>query len=1824
MLLLGELSDQDAAPLEEHLLTCQTCVARTRSLRSADTLLVALQREGGQSFSAAQSSAIDQLVRRFSDRSHLATHSSLLDSTQDFGPKSSAEYEDLTSLLEPAAAPDELGRLGGFRVLKLLGQGGMGAVFLAEDIQLRRQVALKVIRPEQARRTGAVERFLREARAAAAVRHDNVVTIYQVGEARGIPFIAQELLDGETLDECLKRDRRLPIAEALRIGREIAAGLAAAHHRGLLHRDVKPSNIWLEEHSGPAKGQSSIPPPSPQPLASSRSSSRVKILDFGLARSQEGDEQLTQSGTIVGTPAYMSPEQATGQPLDARSDLFSLGGVLFRMVTGRLPFQGNNTLSMLRSLALDDPPPASSLNPDVPAELSDLIAELLQKDCERRPASAEVVRARLAAIESAWGRRPAGQEISADPTIQFPITIAGSKLAAGARRGSARGATAGLPSSASARRRWINALLAAALIASLALAAIFLRVETPAGTIVLEVDQPELAGAVVSVDDQQKITIQTKGSQEPIEVTADANQHTLRVIKGGFETFTKEFTVKSGQAQPIRVHLEPRRAVSSAKKPPSTTTVVGSGATAGLPSSARSDGFALEFNGKDSYVTLPTLRYDGSHPVTLEATIVPYGNQSRGDVIGDRGTISLGFPAGGSSDSKRAHGHFRVTLRDGEQRGVWGNEPVQLHKRLCIGAVLTDSVIRIFVDGKLQESKELNAPFQVNNRAFIFASAQSGPTFLHSFLGLIDEVRISKVARYTGDYSPVARFEPDADTLALYHFDEGQGDILTDSSGNNHHGKIVNAKWVPGIAGGPPAATPQSAAPPLAIAPFDADQAKAHQEAWANHLGVPVEQTNSIGIKLRLIPPGEFKMGSTDEQVEAALRLAEEIKAVPIAKDRIQRAERPQHRVVITKPFLLGTTEVTIAQFREFVVAANYVTDTERLGGGHAGRRDLAGRDIYDPQRTWQLPGFDVTDESPVAQITWNDAVAYCDWLSQQEQTTYRLPTEAEWEYACRAGTTAHYSFGDDVNLLAQYAWYDGNSSSGPHPVGTKLPNAFGLFDMHGNLWEWCADYFETRWYEKFSPIDPNGPSSGTSRVLRGGNFTPSASQCRSAYRADNPPSGRFNSVGFRVVRELTVPLGNPKSEIANPKSTTAGYALEFNGKDSYVDLPTLRYDGSHPITLEATIVPFQNGSRGHVIGDINSRNVNGEERVGGVSLRFPHGYGADAARGVFEEHHSGGAFTNDTLVPNKRIHVAGVMGDGSLRLYVDGKLQATRKVTTSYQPSPDSFSIGARMKGMERGSYFSGVIDEVRVSRVARYSTDFTPPERFEPDQDTLALYHFDEGSGIELKDSSGNNHHCKIVNAKWVNGIAGGPPSSTATHTSLDFSARAPSGGTARVELPEWLPNGPLTIEMYTTPRVVPPPNRFRRFFVQGGGGELAQFGDAWTWQISRPKEDRLDRVFEPKSVIAGKRVHVAAISTGKELRLFLDGRPMGSTPITIALGTEPRGMLIGGNAPGSGADPTEATIDELRISKIARYDAPFTPPPAPLASDANTIGLYHFDEGQGDVLTDSSGNARHGTIVGAQWIAAPAAGVPLQSQANPKSKIENPKSESPGGFALEFNGKDSYVDLPTLHYDGSHPTTIEATVKAYSSDFGVVIGDVEMVPESKGVARAGSAIYFPSGAPKSRGAKGAYNITGTVAGINLFTLEAAAPDRITHLAAIIDNSTARLFVNGKLQGTVALRGKYNPSPQSFLLGVRSFADRTSLEAHYRGIIDEVRISKVARYTTDYVPQLRLESDEHTLALYHFDEGAGDELKDSSGNNHHGKIVNAKWVPGLAAGPR
>jgi len=280
-------------------------------------------------------------------------------SSSGSAPAGAAAPETL-DFLERCDRPDRLGLLAHYEIHEILGRGGMGIVLRGVDVKLHRVVAIKVLAPQLAANAMARQRFLREAQAAAAVSHHHVVAIHAVDELKGLPFLVMEYISGSSLQQKIDGGGALRLAQILRIGMQIASGLAAAHAQGLVHRDIKPANILLENGI-----------------------ERVKITDFGLARSID-DVRITQDGVVYGTPQYMSPEQARGERVDQRSDLFSLGSVLYAMSTGRPPFRGDTGLAVLKRVCDDTPRPIREVNPEIPESLVRIVNKLLAKNPDAR------------------------------------------------------------------------------------------------------------------------------------------------------------------------------------------------------------------------------------------------------------------------------------------------------------------------------------------------------------------------------------------------------------------------------------------------------------------------------------------------------------------------------------------------------------------------------------------------------------------------------------------------------------------------------------------------------------------------------------------------------------------------------------------------------------------------------------------------------------------------------------------------------------------------------------------------------------------------------------------------------------------------------------------------------------------------------------------------------------------------------------------------------------------------------------------------------------------------------------------------------------------------------------------------------------------------------------------------------------------------------------------------------------------------------------------------------------------------------------------------
>ena len=456
-------------------------------------------------------------------------------------------------------------------------------------------------------------------------------------------------------------------------------------------------------------------------------------------------------------------------------------------------------------------------------------------------------------------------------------------------------------------------------------------------------------------------------------------------------------------------------------------------------------------------------------------TMVVWGSTAPG---GDfRASLSSISVEGFSADIGEAATTYAADVNDG-----------QWHHYTCVLPRIEDPTIEdviVYKDGtrllNRTHASEVQIPLSTQSQFPIHIG--SHPSYPHGIVGSLDDIRI---------YS---RALSDAEVKALYDFERSP------------RPKTTNRKTV---------LRRKSTTPPLAVAPFDGRQAKAHQKAWARYLSVGkrmstrtrVEASNSIGMQFVLIPPGEFMMGSPETETG-------------------HRDDETQHRVQVTKPFYLSAYEVTQLQYEQV------------MGNNPSAYRG---------------------ENRPVENMRWDDAVAFCDRLSKSEGVKYRLPTEAEWEYACRAGTTTAYSFGDDESQLEQYAWFSANSDNTTHPVGEKRPNGWGLYDMHGNVWEWCQD------------------AHGNSRVLRGGatDNQSGGGYFRAAYRTAFHPTDRRPSRGFRVARtynlspDSSVPTvdepvelesASPESSPTTPETVAAleklGAKIQRNAQDEivYVDL---------------------------------------------------------------------------------------------------------------------------------------------------------------------------------------------------------------------------------------------------------------------------------------------------------------------------------------------------------------------------------------------------------------------------------------------------------------------------------------------------------------------------------------------------------------------------------------------------------------------------------------------------------------------------------------------
>jgi len=1048
--------------------------------------------------------------------------------------------------------------MGNYVVLDKIGQGGMGQVYRARHCRMNREVALKVLPSTFMKSQDAVKRFQREVEAAARLNHANVVTAHDADESDGLHFLVMEYVKGSDLSDLVRDKGPLPLGRAIEYTVQAAKGLEYAHGKGVVHRDIKPSNLLLD------------------------SEGTVKILDMGLARFEQkvgGDDttqeaRMTQTGQMMGTVDYVSPEQAmNARAADQRSDIYSLGCTFFYLLTSRPVYGGESLTERLMAHSTKEIPSLCKRRKDVPAAIDKIFQKMVAKEASDRYQSMRDVIADLegchlvllekgaAALEKVPEPvRPAQEELhqASHPTHSPRSGALADTLSRSAvKRPRTPQARTGVTFD---KRQIIIASVAAGIVLLLLLATVLI-LRTPKVTIVIQIDE---ANAVVSVDDG-KLQFTTTEANQTIELKLKKGEHTVTVTKDGYEPYTRQLLVKRGQAETIRIDLatasirETSGAAATTAEPPATAgppdaatllsrwsfsdpvnlgPTVNSSDTEGSPHLS-ADGLTLYFastrsggqGGRDLWMCK---RMNAAEPFGEPVNLGPQVSSSEGDTgpavssdgltllfaslrPGGQGgndlwmctrelasepfaePINLGPIVNSDnhdSDPTLSADGLTLLFHSGRPGGEGGND-----LWMCTRASSSESFSEpVNLGPTVNRSDFDSSPFlSSDGLSLLFESDRpggQGATDLWICARRLpskpfgQSVNLGPIVNSLGeDASPV--FSADGQTLFFAsNRPGGHGSYDLWMTRIEQRGGPTAPHAVAGLPKGAPTPKPGQA-PPLAVAPFDATQARGHQQAWADYLGVPVEREVRLPggeeLTLMLIPPGEFLMGSTAEEQAKFLEEAKPAKN-QMAIDQV-RSEGPQHRVRITRPFYLGKYEVSQVQWQAMMGS--------------------------NPSKFKDNPSH------PVVQVSWDDIQPFLTKLNEgalAEEMKFALPTEAQWEYACRAGTTTFWHSGDSEAALQEHGWFKANSGGKTHPVGQLRPNAFGLYDMYGNVWEWCADWFAANYYAKAPADDPSGGPTGSDRVSRGGSWSYSARyHCRSAFRGRFPPVARRDSLGFRV-----------------------------------------------------------------------------------------------------------------------------------------------------------------------------------------------------------------------------------------------------------------------------------------------------------------------------------------------------------------------------------------------------------------------------------------------------------------------------------------------------------------------------------------------------------------------------------------------------------------------------------------------------------------------------------------------------------------------------------
>lgn len=1028
---------------------------------------------------------------------------------------------------------------GRYQIEKELGKGAMGVVYLAEDTQLRRKVALKIPAKSSLDDPQTLERFYREAQTSATLRHPNICPVFDVGSIDGTHYLTMAYIPGKPVSAFLTKNKLPAAKQVALLIRKIALAIEDAHQHGIVHRDLKPSNVMLDQRNEPI------------------------VMDFGLARQTNNVEnaRLTQSGAILGTPAYMAPEQVEGEidQVGPQSDIYALGVMLYQFLTGDLPFQGP-ILKVFSQIQHDEPKRPRDVRAGVPAALEAICLKMMAKQPAQRYASMKEAAAALTEFikqSSMAGPAPVmpkasevanvERDLDEKTLLSLPDVAIGRRKAKAIRR---------IKPPASRRKHKFWIATGASVLALTLLFAIVLWMQNDKVAVRVAIDDPT---AVVKIDGKQ-LRINGDGIGE---LRLTLQEHTFTVQRTDEEIESPQtFTITKNGTRLLDLRRKPvnpkidvvEDQIRPATSPPHTSQL-GVEGIARLKS-ALPQGEATVYSGN------PAAKID--YALHRKAAEIFLAQNKLLNILPENGFVRF---VGKREDLPESD--FRLvalmpgTLGSGNAITRKGWELIQrtqvkemtlspdpLNEEDIADLAKCQELITLSFYATPLTASNLSALSSLKQLGFLsfgrtgidraglkalknfpvlhtlhLLEPAIGNEDLELLAGLpITTLRIGNPA-FTDRALDILDRGPKLNLLNIYE-DTQISQMRLQKFAADHpqcviqYGPDEKPKYLNRRAGNPAAD-----APAAAVVPFNADQAKDHQEAWAKHLGVPVEYTNSIGMKFRLIPPGEFMRGSTPEEIQSAIKFTDNFPNVSGAEKEEWIAQLrgggPQHKVILTRPFYLGVHEVTQGQYKK-IMATNpsWFTKTGP-----------------QPQFAEKVAGMD-TPGHPVEYVSWNDGAEFCAKLSNEEKlkpfyfraydtvtpldgTGYRFPSEAEWEFACRAGTTTKSWAGDREEDFQRVDWFDLNSGGRTHAVGELKSNPWGLFDMQGNVCEWVEDAWHATYYEQFAnkpAIDPSGwPFSTAKRVYRSLSFQSPVYYWRLMDRAYQVPFYKNPDSGFRA-----------------------------------------------------------------------------------------------------------------------------------------------------------------------------------------------------------------------------------------------------------------------------------------------------------------------------------------------------------------------------------------------------------------------------------------------------------------------------------------------------------------------------------------------------------------------------------------------------------------------------------------------------------------------------------------------------------------------------------